>query len=484
MVGSYDFNNKEFGATNAATSLLQPGSSIKIFDYGQLFTQREGQNYGAGSILADEDISAIYRSKLSNFDGNFFGSIPIREALGNSRNPPAVKAAYISGIDNVVNLARNMGDHSYCVNEDYGLSAAIGGCRVRLVEHVNAYASLARSGVYKKESYLLEVKNAQGQTIKQWKDEPNKVLDPQVTYMLSDILSDQGARRRVFGSNPLGMNIPDVKTATKTGTTDNGQGKAKDNWMISYSPVVAAGVWVGRHDGGPLTGISTAVPGTVINGFMSRVHKEIYQAEGKWKPNDWFARPTGIQTLNVNGRTDIYPSWFVKPQNNAGTKMVFDQLSKKKANACTPERAKVEVTVQTYEDPVTKKKTFTTIPDGYDPNAEDDQHKCDDVKPFVTVSTQALGSGKYRISANVSQGTFGLQTLEIRADGQVISSQSIGAAGAYSADYTFTSGGDKNVSATVIDQALYDKTDTKTVSVTLADATPNNIRLVDRRRNH
>lgn len=481
MVGSYDFNNKEYGATNAATSLLQPGSSIKVFDYSELFKQRQGQNYGAGSILADEDISSIYKAKLENFDGRYYGSIPIRQALANSRNPPAVKAAYISGIDNVVKLSQDMGDHSYCNNEDYGLSAAIGGCRLRLVEHANAYASLARGGVYKRETYLLEVKNAQGQSIKQWKDESKRILDPQIPYIISDILTDPGARSRVFGSNPLGMNISGgVKTATKTGTTDNGQDKAKDNWMMSYSPQIAAGVWVGRHDGGPLTGISTAVPGSVINDFMGKAHRDILQDEGKWKPNDWFTRPAGIQEVTVNGRRDIYPSWYVKPQNAAGTKMVFDQVSKKKATNCTPERAKIELNVQVFEDPVTKKKT-STAPDGYDANADDDRHKCDDVKPFVSVESKALGKGKYRITANVNQGTFGLQTLEIRADGQVIASQSVGGAGSFSVDHTFTSAGSKNVSATVIDQGFYDATVTKTMTVTLAgggddDNPPNNRR--------
>lgn len=468
MVGSYDFNNKEYGATNAATSLIQPGSSIKIFDYGELFKQRQGQNYGAGSILSDDDISSIYRSKLSNFDGRFMGSIPIREALGNSRNPPAVKAAYIAGIDNVVKFAQDMGNHSYCVNEDYGLSAAIGGCRVRLVEHTNAYASMARGGTYKRESYLLEVKNAQGQMIKQWKDESKRVVDPQVPYIISDILTDPKARSRVFGNNPLGMNIAGgVKTATKTGTTDNGQGKAKDNWMMSYSPQIATGVWVGRHDGGPLTGISTAVPGSVVNDFMGRVHRDILQPEGKWKPNDWFTRPAGIQEVTVNGRKDLYPSWYVKPQNAEGTKMTFDQVSRKKATNCTPERAKVELTVQTFEDPVTKKKT-SNAPDGYDANADDDRHKCDDVKPFASISTQAMGSGKYRITANVNQGTFGLQTVEIRADGQVVSSQPVSGPGTFSAEHTFTSSGDKNVSVTIIDQGLYDATVTKTITVSLS----------------
>ncbi|MGD8374266.1 MAG: transglycosylase domain-containing protein [Candidatus Woesebacteria bacterium] len=467
MVGSYDFNNKEYGATNAATALLQPGSSIKVFDYSALMKEREGQNFGAGSILADEDISSIYKSKLSNYDGKFFGSISIREALANSRNPPAVKAAYIAGIDNVIQLARDMGDHSYCVDEDYGLSAAIGGCQVREVEHVNAYASLARGGVYKQESYILEVKNSQDQILKQWKDESKQILDPQIPYIISDILSDKNARARVFGYNPLGMVIPGVKTATKTGTTDNGQGKAKDNWMMSYSTEISAGIWVGRHDGGALTGISTAVPGYVISQFMTKVHQDILAPDGKWSADDWFQQPDGVQKLTVNGKTDIYPSWYKKPSNSAGTKMTFDKVSKKKATDCTPEAARIEITVQEVEDPVTKKKSYSNT-EGYDPTADDDAHKCDDVKPFVSsITATKIENGKYRISVAVNKGTFDLQSLDVAADGTSVISQGISSAGTFEVDYTFTSAGDKTITARVVDAGYYDATTTKTVNVKL-----------------
>lgn len=464
MVGSYDYSNNEYGKVNAATALLQPGSSIKAFDYGQLFSQRPGTNYGPGSVLPDKDISDIYGSKLYNYDGRFFGNITIREAFGNSRNPPAVESAYIAGISNVIKLAQDMGDHSYCVNVDYGLSAAIGGCYVRQVEHVNAYASVARGGVYKQESYILEVKNAQNQVVKQWKDESKRVMDPQVAYMLTDVLTDPSARTRVFGPNPLGEAIPNVKTATKTGTTDDGNGHAKDNWMMSYSTKIATGVWMGRHDGGHLTAIAGPVPGFVINEYMTDVHKNILAPDGEYKLGDWFSKPAGIQTLNVNGHADIWPSWYVKPKDAEGTKMTFDKVSKKKATNCTPDTAKTEQTVQVYTDPISNKKTYSA-PDGYDPNSDDDRHKCEDVKPFVSITTQQTGPGKYKITATVNSGTWGLQSVNITADGQTVTDQAINGPGSVTAEYTFTSSGSKSVVATVTDLGYYTASDTKTLSV-------------------
>lgn len=468
MVGSYDFNNKEYGAVNAATALLQPGSSIKAFDYGQLFAQRSGTNYGPGSILPDKDISSIYGSKLYNYDGRFFGNISIREAFANSRNPPAVEAAYIAGIDNVINLARDMGDHSYCIGEDYGLSAAIGGCHVRQVEHANAYASIARGGVYKQESYILEVKNAQNQSIKQWKDSSKKVMDPQVAFMLSDVLTDPNARQRVFGRNVLGASIAGVKTATKTGTTDDGNGHAKDNWMMGYSTKLSTAVWMGRHDGAALSSVSGPVPGFVMNEFMEDAHKNVLVGDGKYKLNDWFTKPEGIQTLTVNGKTDIWPSWYKKSNDANGTKMTFDKVSKKKATDCTPDGAKIEQIVQTITDPITNKKSYIA-PDGYDPNADDSAHKCDDVKPFVSVTSQSLGGGKYRVTATMNKGTFALQSLRVTVDGQTVIDQAVSDAGSASADFTATSNGDKPVVATLTDSGYYVASDSKSMNVKVSN---------------
>lgn len=471
QVGSADFRDQAIdGQVNGATQNLPPGSSIKPFIYANLFKQREGTNYGAGSILTDVNIDSLYckgnvsgKCKLQNFDGRFFGPLPIREALGNSRNPPAVEAMYIGGAEEAIQTVRDAGDIDYCGPNAF-LSAAIGsGCTVHVDQHTNGFATLARQGVYKPVAYILEVKNAQGQLLKQWKDESKRVIDPQITFILSDILTDGQARSRVFGSNTPGMNVPGVKTATKTGTTDNEQGQARDGWMMSFSPRMANGVWVGRHDGKGLQRASNAATGNITRVIMERAHKEVFAKDGSWKEGDWFTKPSGVQSVNVNGKTDLYPSWYVKPPSAEGKKVMFDSVSKKKATNCTPERAKTELTVQVFEDPVTKNKT-SVAPSGYDANADDDIHKCEDVKPFVSITRDSLGAKKYRITAAVTQGTHPLSSVEIAVDGQVISSQPAGATGNYTVEHTFTSG-NHTISATVIDSVLYDASDTEPITV-------------------
>ena len=75
LVGSADFSNSTYGELNVATdALIEPGSSIKpILDYSPLFMEREGVNYGPGSILKDENIDKIYC-------GGSFGGCKLRNA--------------------------------------------------------------------------------------------------------------------------------------------------------------------------------------------------------------------------------------------------------------------------------------------------------------------------------------------------------------------------------------------------------------------
>ena len=466
MVGSIDYNRDIYGQRNAATSPLEPGSSIKpIADYAALFKQREGINYGPGSVLKDENIDSIYCGgsfsgcKLRNYTGKFYGSIPIRQALGGSLNIPAVKAMQIAGVDQGLATARDLGDLSYCTdNNDAGLSSAIGGgCTVKQVEHANAYATLARGGVYKPLSYVLEIKNSSGEKLKSWEDSTKQAVDPQVAYMLTDILADANARNLTFGAQgrSFGFNVPGVLTASKTGTTENGNGQAKDSWMMSYSPAIATSVWSGNHDGSPMRSSDNGIVRRVINNYMEGVHKTVYAPQGKWKAGEGFVQPAGIQKLTIGGKTDIWPSWYKKDAGLTNAKLLFDKVSKKKATACTPDAARIEVDVQKSVDPVTKKDIFIA-PDGYDANADDNLHKCEDAKPSIGSIT--VKADKKTIQIPILQGTHALQSFEVKVDGAVVGGGAITASGTVEVTYEFKK--DATITVTVQDSALYSATAT------------------------
>lgn len=469
MVGSADWNKPVYGEVNAATALLEPGSTIKpILDYAPLFAQREGVNYGAGSILKDENIDKYYCAgftgacQLRNYTGAFYGSIPIRKALANSLNIPAVKALYINGIENSLKVAHDLGDLSYCTDTSGGLSVAIGsGCNVRPIEHANAYASIARGGVYKPLTYILEVKNSSGDVVEKWEDTAGKrVLDAQAAYMITDILGDANARNLVWGSlaRSAGFVVPGVWTASKTGTTTTSNSAiTKDSLMASYSSAIATIVWNGNHDGSGLWNSSNTIVRTVVNDYMGPVHTKVYAAEGKWKPGDKPVQPAGMQTLTVNGITDIWPSWFNSKNNGMQKESIkFNKFTKKKATDCTLSSLVVEVEISYTIDPISKNKAYATDPNGYDPNTEDD---CSYTPPSVSFNTHSItASGALKFT--VTPGSAGLSRYTLSVDGTVVKSGSV-SSGLNDPNYSFT-GSESTITVTVTDSQGYEATDTIT----------------------
>lgn len=458
MRGSRDYNYPDYGAVNAATSFIQPGSSIKPFVYASLFKQRDGQNYGAGSILADDPLpQSIYRTddgkSVANFDNKFRGSISIRSGLAESRNVPAIKAMYISGRDTTINTIHDMGDLSYCtqgVDKQVGLAASIGGCGLKQTEHANTFATLARMGTYKPVSSVLEVKNSQGQMIQQWKDEGKQVIDPQIAYMLADILSDDAARAPSFGRGASGLNVPGVKTATKTGTSNLGK-YSKDLWMNSFSPKATLSVWVGNHDNTQMSNALSSIVGPTVGTIQKDAHINVFQPDGTWKSGAWFEVPAGLQKLSVSGRTDWFPSWYSKNQTGTGSNMEFDKVSKKKATECTPASAKVSLFVTKTTDPITKQTRYIA-PSGYDATTSDNIHSCDDIKPWISGDVSYSG-GQLHVTG-VNKGTHPLATVEFKIDGAVVASVPASDATSYNVAYSGGNGA-KAVTVTVTDTAAY-----------------------------
>ena len=428
-------------------------------DYAPLFKQREGANYGAGSILKDENIDNFYcagftgNCKLRNYTGAFYGNISIRKALANSLNIPAVKALYINGIEDSIKTAHDLGDLSYCTDTSGGLSIAIGsGCTVKPIEHANAYASLARGGVYKPLSYILEVKNGSGDVLEKWEDTSgNRVLDSQAAYMVSDILSDTSARSMVFGSlgASFGFVVPGVWTATKTGTTTtNVSTVTKDSLIASYSPVVATVVWNGNHDGRGLTNSSNTIVRRVVNDYMEPVHKDVYANAGKWKSGDKVQKPAGIQTLTVSGITDIFPSWFNNKTSGAQTeKMKFNRINKHKASDCTDPSLIEEVDISFTIDPISKNKSFAKSADGYDPFTADD---CSYRAPTVRIKNSTINSGAV-LKFEAKAGSEQLGSYTVSVDGTVVASGTA-QAGDNTTTYTMT-GSETSIVVTLKDSA-------------------------------
>ena len=459
LMGSRSFSYPGFGQDNAAKAFIQPGSSIKPFVYAQLFTDQGSgkQNYGSGSTLTDTKTTFPGNYTPQNADSKFQNNINVRLALDRSRNIPAIKAMAINEQNNsggTWSLIRDAGNKYYCTNgsdAQAGLSSAIGSCGTRLIDHVNAYATLSRQGAYMPQTTVLKVANSSGETLKEYKASNKQVIDPQAAYIVTDILGDARARAGLGWNQDYLPTLTSigVHTAVKTGTSNgevNSRVVAKDIWAAGYTQSLAMAVWFGNSDTSVLRSGNSLIPAMFFDKTMASV-SQLYAGQNKLNLKDWYTAPNGIQT--VNG--EIFPSYYNKSTGTTTDKMVFDKVSKKKATNCTPEAAKIEIGVTKTTDAFSKKEVITSTDGSYDPNANDDVHDCGDAKPSVSIAT----SGS-KVSVTYTHGRYTLQSIEISSGGTVIASKQVDGNGTWtlsSADLASAASG--TLTASVTDTAYY-----------------------------
>lgn len=256
MVGSRNYFDPEIdGNFNIALAKRQPGSAFKPFVYAQAI--REG--YTPDTILFDVptqfSTTCAPASRSSegdcyspnNYDFEFRGPMTLRDALAQSVNVPAVKALYLVGISDAIRLARAMGISTLEGGDRYGLTLVLGGGEVTLLDIVSAYSVFAAEGVRNPHRAILRIEDSAGEVIRTYNASPNRVLEENVAYTISDMLSDNEARAPAFGANSP-LHFPGRHVAAKTGTTND----SRDAWIVGYTPDIAVGAWAGNNDNSPM----------------------------------------------------------------------------------------------------------------------------------------------------------------------------------------------------------------------------------------
>jgi len=268
MVGSRDYFNDEIdGQVNVANRPRQPGSSMKPIVYASLFEQGYTPNTKFYDVVTNFSTDSGENYTPHNYDGKELGPVSIRQALAGSLNIPAVKAIYLAGINQVLNLADNLGYTTLGDRSRFGLSLVLGGGEVKMLEHINAYSAFSREGKINQLAMILKIEDKNGKTLEEYKDKQSRVLTTKSARMINSILSDNEARSYVFGPKNW-LTLEDRPVAAKTGTTND----FRDAWTIGYTPSLVAGVWVGNTDN---TKMKAGADGSVVaapiwNEFMKR----------------------------------------------------------------------------------------------------------------------------------------------------------------------------------------------------------------------
>ncbi len=314
MLGSPDyFDTSISGTINMALAPRQPGSTMKPFTYAIALDPTRPEPWTAATMLLDVRTSFVTREGFAyvpvNYDRQEHGPVLVREALASSFNIPAVIALHTVGVDNLLRFLGRLGITTLTNPANYDLSLTLGGGEVRLLELVAAYAAFANGGHVVKPVLILDIVDAEGNTLfSQRSGLGERVMDERVAWLISDILSDNLARAPSFTTHSiLQIGRP---AAAKTGTTTD----FRDNWTIGYTPNLVVGVWVGNADNTPMVNISgVSGAGPIWHQFMRTVLRG--------QPELQFERPDGLVQVEICALSGKLPTpdcpytrrdWFIE----------------------------------------------------------------------------------------------------------------------------------------------------------------------------
>lgn len=297
MVGSYDYNDDQYGKFNAAAEALrQPGSTLKPINYAAAFEK----GYTPSTVIMDLKTPFPDGNNKNyepvNYDGKFRGPTQIRFALGNSYNVPAVKMLAMVGVRDFLKKAESMGLKQFAPTQSninrFGLAITLGGGETTLLDLTGSFSVFAREGKQRDLSSILEIKDYKGKTLfKKKETNAKQVVSPEATFLISHILSDNIARTDAFGPGSF-LNIPGKTVAVKTGTTND----KRDNWTVGYTSGVTVGVWVGNNDNSPMNDrIASGVTGA--SPIWSRIIRDLLSKDYK---DGIMAKPDKVTALTID----------------------------------------------------------------------------------------------------------------------------------------------------------------------------------------
>jgi penicillin-binding protein 1C len=283
LVGSQDYAGGKDGQVNGATSRRSPGSALKPFTYLLALSH----DLSPASILADLPIeymtaTGLYRPQ--NYHHRAAGPVSLRTALANSLNLSAVRLLESHGGPAALITSLQAAGLTTLTKPpaEYGLGLTIGGGEVTLLELTAAYSTLARLGRVVPLRFTPGSSAPGGQ----------QLYDPDACWLLADILSDNNARVRTFGtSSALRLPFP---CAVKTGTSTD----YRDNWTIGYNAAFTVGVWVGNFDNSPMRGVS-GVSGA------APIFRDIFSWLDTHFPVPWYPQPPTILVREVDPLTGL-----------------------------------------------------------------------------------------------------------------------------------------------------------------------------------
>jgi len=232
------FDASRAGQVDMTRAVRSPGSTLKPFIYGLAF---EDGFVHPESLIEDRPIRfGSYAPE--NFDLTYQGTVPVKRALQQSLNVPAIALLDRVGSSRLSARLKQAGANLVLPKEEApGLAMGLGGVGVTLQDLAMLYAGLPQLGSTKP---LREIMDG-GRDVR----ETMRLMDPVAAWQVANVLM----------GTPPPENGVGGRIAFKTGTSYG----YRDAWSVGFDGRITIGVWVGRPDGAPVPGLigrSAAAP--------------------------------------------------------------------------------------------------------------------------------------------------------------------------------------------------------------------------------
>lgn len=448
MVGSRDYFDKDIdGQVNVAIRDRQPGSSFKPYVYLAAFQKGYIPETMIYDVETQFDTAEGKEYKPQNYDGKFRGPLHMKEALAQSLNIPAVKTLYLVGVKDAITLAKNLGITGLNEENRYGLSLVLGGGEITLLDHVNAYSTLATGGIKRQKTAILRIEDAKGVVLEEFKpDAGERIIDEKYVAMLDHVMSTNAYRAPVFGENsPLRSDSRPM--AAKTGTTN----EFRDGWTVGHTPSLAVGVWAGNNDNTSMVtgadGVNVAAP--IWRAFMdfalqnTAIEKFPEYDPDEWKEEEWMKKPMlggkldekkDVKVCEIPGKDNKYclaneycRDKDVKKKDFIDAHEILHYVVRDDPHGAIPDKPDRDAQYKTWEEGVKDwykkdKNRKDTI------NSEVPEEKCqkDDFSqylPEISLSVPGNAGASFSVEAK-ADAPYGIDYLKIFAGNDEIASGS------------------------------------------------------------
>jgi len=289
LVGSVDYTKSSYN--RATQGHRQPGSAFKPFIYQVAIDL----GYSGATKLVDNAQTYTYEKdgeelkwRPKNYEKNYKGLIPFREALVHSRNLATINLVNDIGLTQLLRELKKFG----ISNLPPDLSIALGTISLSPLELAHYYTSFANDGIQVK-PHLISRIATKGRTIYEKTDESRFISEKTQAFIMTTILKDvvaRGTGRRA--------KVKGIEVAGKTGTTNNNM----DGWFAGYSPTIETVIWFGNDDNSPMYKRETGgrISGPAFSNYYENVLRLYPQIQRE------FEVPAGIIEVDVDGKKEYF----------------------------------------------------------------------------------------------------------------------------------------------------------------------------------